>query len=154
VRSTSTATTQKKETNMRVIDLFKDSNQVPVVPTKKATFESFSGPLEVEAGHERDDRTIRGCVRFVIDPDGGRGGGIATRIVRPGARRHGGAFHDEPKLMDVLEIHSLGTMETGALARALIFAGQQLLALSKDTEDESGVMRILGNGCGCVWEAK
>ena len=93
---------------MRVIDLFKDSNRVPVVPTKKATFESFSGPLEVEAGHERNDRTIRGCVRLVIDPDGGRGGGIATRIVRPGARRHGGAFHDEPKLMDVLEILRAG----------------------------------------------
>ena len=31
-----------------------------------------------------------GVFAFVIDPDGGRGGGIATRIVRPGARRHGG----------------------------------------------------------------
>jgi len=137
---------------MRVVDLFKDNRAC--VPTKKVTFESFSGPLEVEAGHRRDNQKVRGCARFVIDPDGGRGGGIAARIVRPGARRYGGAFHEEQKLMDVLELHSLGNMETGALARALIFAGQQLLALSKDAEAESGVMRILEDGSGCVWEAK
>lgn len=150
---------------MRVIDLFNDGDVV-AVNTQGQSFCAFGSNLDADAGCERTNRPghTRGCVRLVIDP-GMNGGGIATRIVRPGAYRPGWNGKLEPR--DVLEIHSLGDMETIALAEALIFAGKQLLKSYPERDRRmavkgaqplepnaltSGTMRIIGQGC--VWGAK
>jgi hypothetical protein len=135
---------------MKTTDLYDD--RVRTVNTRGLDVCGYSFcELRVDAGSQRvvgHPSFSRGFVRLVLDRDlGGGGGGIATKVVRPGSYHNG-----EPK--DVLEIHAGGDYETAALARALIFAGKQLLSGLGDAGRENyldeptnpGVLHVLPNG--------
>ncbi|MGO9937925.1 MAG: hypothetical protein ACLPH3_09670 [Terracidiphilus sp.] len=133
---------------MKTTDLYSD--RVPTINTQGLDLNTYGFcELRVDAGCTLEDPDhSRGFVRLELDRDlGGGGGGIATKVVRPGSYRNG-----EPK--DVLEIHAAGDAETAALARALIFAGKEILKglgdacceSEQDKPTNGGVLHILPNG--------
>jgi hypothetical protein len=107
--------------------------------------------LRVDAGYGPEDPDhSRGYVRLELDRETEQGGGVATRVLRAATVRNG-------KLKDVLEIHTLGTCETDALARALIFAGKQLLGgdeslLADELDASVGAGLLYDSPSGSVWQ--
>ena len=107
--------------------------------------------LRVDAGCAPEDPDhTRGFVRLELDRESELCGGIATRVSRAATVRRG-------QLKDVLEIHTKGDCETGALARALLFAGEQLLQSLDATLRDGGVDHtsagvLHDSPSGSVWQ--
>jgi hypothetical protein len=151
VRSTSTVTKKEKE-KMKTTELY--DSRVPTIKTQGLNFHAFGFcELRVDAGFEPEDPDhSRGYVRLELDRESEQCGGIATHVLRASAVREG-------KLKDVLELHTRGDCETAALARALIFAGTQILtAIDADyaredtTPAKDGVLH--DSPVRSVWEEK
>lgn len=120
------------------------------------TYSSLTGnaaPLRVDAGFGPEDPDhSRAFVRVELDRrDPGCGGGIAFQVLRAAAVRDG-------SLRDVLELHSRGDCESESLARALIFAGTQLLTAMGVGHTQEEDTRTTENGIlhdspsGSVWQ--
>jgi hypothetical protein len=111
---------------MKTTDLY--DSRVPTIKTQGLNFNAYSFcdlRIDVGFGPEDPDHS-RGYVRLELDRQSDQCGGIATQVLRSATARNG-------ELKDVLELHTRGDSETAALARALIFAGTQLLS---DMSDE------------------
>lgn len=144
---------------MKTTDLY--DSRVPTIKTQGRsfyvwTYTSLPGdavPLRVDAGFGPEDPDhSRGYVRVELDRrDPGCGGGMAVQVLRAAAVRDG-------SLRDVLEFHSRGDCESESLARALIFAGTQLLTAmgvghtqgEESMPTESGVLH--DSPSGFVWQ--
>lgn len=106
--------------------------------------------LRVDAGFGLEDPDhSRGYVRLELDRETEQCGGIATHVLRAATVRKG-------QLKDVLELHTRGDCETAALARALIFAGTQLLngvhPNGEDAPDAPACAGVLHDSpSGSVW---
>ena len=144
---------------MKTTDLF--DGRVRTIKTQGRSFYawtycSLTGdaiPLRVDAGFGPEDPDhSRGYVRLELDRrDPGCGGGMAFQVLRAAAVRDGA-------LRDVLEFHSRGDCESESLARALIFAGTQLLTAMGVGHTQGEDSRAAGDGIlhdspsGSVWQ--
>ena len=136
---------------MKTTDLY--DGRVPTINTRGLDVEGWSFcELRVDAGCGPEDPDhSRGYVRLELDRKTEQCAGIATRVLRAATVRNG-------ELKDVLEFHTRGDCETAALARALIFAGTELLNGVNDphlrsTDDAPACGGILHDSpFGSVWK--
>jgi hypothetical protein len=140
---------QEETKKMKTTDLYDD--RVRSITTQGLNASGCFCDLRVDAGLAKEDPDhSRGYVRLELDRVNGKSnGGVAAHLLRAAAVHNG-------ELKDVLELHTLGDSEAETLARALIFAGEQLLrgidpkSLEHYAPTRAGVLH--DSPSGSVWQ--